>query len=141
MIELKIGTPELEQISKEVEHLEDVKYLVEGMFKVMSDNGGIGLAANQVGILKRIIVINTMTLRQVIINPVIVKRSIKTVNSLEGCLSFPNEQRKVKRSKRVEVVGFDENWRPIRLKMRFLDAMCVQHEIDHLNGITIMDER
>ena len=74
----------------------------------------------------------------IVINPVIVKRSGKIKISKEGCLSFPNTPAKnMQRDNVVVVTGYDENWQPIKKKCKALTAFCIQHEIDHLNGLTI----
>lgn len=138
MIELKKGSFEtLHQKAEDVTNGEDVKDLISAMWKIMFANGGIGLAANQVGSLKRVIIVNTNGFSCAIINPVITKLSGKTKNSKEGCLSFPGKKSTIKRDNLIVVEGFDENWSPIKKKARALSAFCVQHEIDHLNGINI----
>ncbi len=76
-----------------------------------------------------------------IINPVITKTSGKLKLGKEGCLSFPGKRVDMKRDNIVVVEGFDEDWNPIKKKVRALSAFCVQHEIDHLNGITITGRR
>lgn len=138
MLELKKNNFEtLHQKAIDVEFGSDVKELITEMWQIMSDNKGIGLAANQVGVLKRVIVVHTNGFSTAIINPVITKLSGKVKNSKEGCLSFPGKQSAMKRDNIVVVEGFDENWNSIKKKVRALSAFCVQHEIDHLNGINI----
>lgn len=86
---------------------------------------------------KRIIVVNVNQLKQEFINPVIVKtRGSKTL-SVESCLSFPGIQVKMWRYKDIIVEGFDRDWTPIRRKLKGLNACVVQHEVEHLDGITI----
>jgi len=134
---LKEGAPELSQVAEDVEYKEDVANLIADMFDTMHHNSGIGLAANQIGVLKRIIVLKTSKGDVAVINPVIKARTGGPVHSSEGCLSFPGRTVRKRRYKRVVVVGFDENWFPIKLTLRGLDAFCGQHEIDHLHGVTI----
>jgi peptide deformylase len=140
-MKIKTGNFEtLTQVAAEVPHGEDVKAVIDEMWKVMLHNSGIGLAANQVGLLKRIIVVHTNGFTSAIINPVITKESGKLKLSKEGCLSFPGKNIDMKRDNIIVVEGFDENWNPIKKKVRALSAFCVQHEIDHLDGITIVNK-
>ena len=131
------GFPTLSQVADEVILNSDVSDIILYMRNELSKTTGIGLAANQIGCLKRIILMNCSGFMGIVINPVITKRSGNIKNSTEGCLSYPGKQVKVKRDNQVIVEGFDENWQPIKKKCRALTAFCVQHEIDHLNGITI----
>ncbi len=130
-------SPELYQVSAEVPHKHIVNSLVDEMFALMYEKEGIGLAANQVGILKRIIVIDVYGLKSAIINPVITKTKLGMTPSIERCLSFPGAEVMMSRHKMIVVEGFDEAWRPVKFKLRGLASACVQHEIDHLNGVTI----
>jgi peptide deformylase len=134
----KKGAAVLSQIAIEVNHGEDVSDLIKSMRNVLSRENGAGLAANQVGSLCRVVLINTSDFVGTVINPVITKKSDNIVNSKEGCLSFPKKIANVRRSKMVVLEGFDENWNPIKKKLRGFSAFCAQHEIDHLNGITIL---
>jgi len=134
---VKKGFPTLKQVSEIVEHGSDVSKVVNELRDELSKTTGIGLAANQIGSLQRIILMNCNGFMGVVINPVITKRSGKIKNSTEGCLSYPGKQVKVKRDNQIVVEGFDENWHPIKKKCKALTAFCVQHEIDHLNGVTI----
>ena len=134
---LKNNEIELNTVSAEIEHGDDVTKLAADMMDAMIKAKGIGLAANQVGITKRIIVMNTQNYVGCIVNPVITMHVKQDKLSSEGCLSVPGKQVKVKRHPKVVVEGFDENWNPIKVNMKQLSACCVQHEIDHLNGITI----
>lgn len=102
--------------------------------------GGVGLAANQVGETKRIILIQTPTFRQVIINPVIIRKYGGTIMSTEGCLSFPGKRVRVSRHTRVEVEGLDAEGQTIKFNLKNLNAIVIQHEVDHLNGITCIDK-
>ena len=133
------GHPALSTVAKEVPFGEDCSDLIVDMWAVLSDTTGIGLAANQVGVLKRVILINTNGFVQEIINPQIIKGSGKFKISLEGCLSFPDKHVKLKRESMVTVIGYDKYWVPVKKKCRALLANVVQHEIDHLNGINIVD--
>jgi len=120
--------------SIEVKHGKDISDLLDDMWLAST---GVGLAAVQIGVLQRVIIINTPKLQAVIINPVITNRGKQTKMSREGCLSFPGKMVNVKRNNIIEVEGFNADWNPVKFKCRALTAFCVQHEIDHLNGVTI----
>ncbi len=117
---------------------EDVSAFVEHMFVVMRSWGGIGLAANQLAENKRIIAIKIGGFKIAIINPVITLVSNKKHTASEGCLSFGADTELKARYKAITVEGFDVNWKQVKFKLKKLHARCVQHEIDHLNGITIL---
>jgi len=133
----KKGNPVLKQVAQKVPEKENVIALISAMFLTMRSHQGIGLAANQVGELKRVIVIGNSGFNQAIINPVIIKRYGRKGVSCEGCLSYPGKVVKMKRYKQIIVEGFDQDWQPVRFKLKGLNAYIVQHEVDHLNGITI----
>lgn len=133
--------PALSTICNPVDKGEDVTTIVAGMFDLMRKHGGVGLAAPQVGIVKRIIIIEYGAVTTAIINPVITKSPGKIVTSIqEGCLSFPGKRVNLKRHKRVIVEGFNEYWEPVRIDARNFTAFILQHELDHLDGITIQDK-
>lgn len=112
--------------------------LIRQMSQVMYDNKGIGLAGPQVGQLKRVITINTGKGLIGIVNPRIT--SLKgTQTSEEGCLSFPGLFVKVKRAQEVEVEGRDPQAKLIKIKAQGLMSRVFQHEIDHLDGILMID--
>ena len=142
-LELKIrqkGNPMLSTIVDSVFENEDCSDLVDAMFHIMYTKGGIGLAANQIGQPKRIIVMHAKGFKQEFINPVITKFYGGKATSKEGCLSVPGSiASKVNmiRYKQVIIEGFDKNWKPVKRKLKGLAAFCAQHEVDHLNGITI----
>lgn len=139
MYELKLqGDPNLYLKAQEVTQDDEVTDIIRAMFEVVTKHEGVGLAANQVGVLERIILIQTAGFRQVFINPKIVKRYPGKGQSREGCLSHPGVEVKIKRTKRIVVEGFDEYWRPIKRNLVGLPSYVVQHEIDHLNGINIV---
>jgi len=132
------GSEVLSQVAQPISLNENVSEMLLGMWAVLRQHKGAGLAANQVGVLKRIIIVNTKGFAGVIINPVITKRR-GNKRSVEGCLSFPGKRVTMTRSSIITVVGFDEKWQPVKKKLRGFSSFCVQHEIDHLNGITIND--
>ena len=117
----------------------DMTEFFDIMWESMENLHGIGLAAPQIGLAVRMIVVNAGGFKQEIINPVITKH-LGHVTSKEGCLSFPATiavNKPIKRWKQITVQGYDKNWLPIKFKLRGIAAMCVQHECDHLDGITI----
>ncbi len=129
--------PALTSSAKQVEHGANINDLIDSMWALMYSARGIGLAANQVGILDRVVVVHANGFKQELVNPVITKSYGGKVTSKEGCLSFPGVQAKMLRSKQIIVEGFDRDWKPIKRKLKGLAAYCVQHEIDHLDGKTI----
>jgi peptide deformylase len=132
----------LHTVCEPVPHNADLSSVITQMREVMdSDHKGmisVGMAGPQVGVMKRIIIVKYASVDMTIYNPVITDSPGKVVNNIESCLSFPGKQVKVKRSKRVIVEGFDENWDPVKIDARNLLACIFQHEIDHLNGKTIV---
>ena len=132
----------LKKKSREVEVIDEkTKELLEDMVETMHKYDGVGLAAVQVGILKRMIVIDIYDEKTPIIkliNPKIIKtKGEREVE--EGCLSFPNKFAKVKRPVEVVVEGLNENGEKVKIKAVELLAQALCHEIDHLNGITFVD--
>jgi len=124
---------------------EEIKNLVNDMFETMYKKGGVGLAANQVGVLKRVIVIDlhSRTEKQgkeqiVLINPEIVAQEGEIVKE-EGCLSLPGLYRKVKRAAYVKVKAQNLNGEDFEIEGEDLLARALQHEIDHLNGVVFID--
>ena len=139
------GDPILRKISREVEVVDDrIKQLILDMFETMKVNNGVGLAAPQVGVLRRVIVIditgieNEKEEKYALINPVIKKASGEQCAD-EGCLSFPNLFGKVKRSMYVTVEALNENGDKVTINAEGLLAQAIAHEIDHLNGILFID--
>lgn len=131
------GDPILSKVSREVEEVNDkVKQLVQDMFDTMHKADGLGLAAVQVGILKRIVVIDLYdgVSKFVLINPVITKAEGEKVEFEEGCLSFPNQFAKVERYNNVTVEALDLDGKKIKIEASDILAQCIQHECDHLEG-------
>ncbi len=126
----------LRKKAREVEVIDDrIKELALDMMETMHKYDGLGLAAPQVGILKRIIVIDLYEegTQFILINPVIIKQKGEQIVE-EGCLSFPDKFGKVKRPKEVVVEALDIDGKKVRLVGRDLLAQALCHEIDHLNG-------
>ncbi len=103
------------------------------------EEDGVGLAAPQVNVSKRLIVCSDRDNEYVIFNPTIIATSETRKSDFEGCLSLPGLNGKVERFDRVVVTGKDENWDDIEIKARGLMAVVFQHEIDHLNGVLYTD--
>jgi len=135
----KYPDPTLRKKCEEVKEItEDIKKLIEDMIETMVSAPGIGLAVPQIGELKRIIVIH-LTSPQIFINPKIVKKSKETEIIEEGCLSFPGLWLKIRRAKEIEVEALNIKGEKIRIKTSGLPARIFQHEIDHLDGILLID--
>lgn len=116
--------------------------LAQDMIKTMRDADGVGLAAIQVGILKRMLVFDDSPEQnnpRAIVNPVIVKTSESMEVGEEGCLSFPKVYFPVDRHSEIVVEAFDENGNPITIEAEGFGARVLQHEIDHLDGVMILD--
>ena len=130
----------LRKKSKEVETIDNkVRELVMDMLDTMYKNDGVGLAAPQVGILKRIIVYDIGDGPKVMINPVITKMSGKQTCE-EGCLSSPNVFGNVDRPANITVKAFDIEGNVINLKAKELEAVVICHETDHLDGVLFLDK-
>ena len=136
------GDEILRKQSREVEKVDDkIRELLDDMVETMHKYNGVGLAAVQVGILKRVIVIDLYDDKGPIklINPVIIKEKGEQEVE-EGCLSFPNKYAKMIRPKEVTVEALDENGKKIKIQGKDLLAQALTHEIDHLNGIVFIDK-
>lgn len=114
-----------------------LKQLIADMWEVMRYHHGQGFAACQIGVSKRVIVINSNGFRQAFINPRITKHYGGKITVNEGCLSFPGVFVSIVRFKQAIIEGFDEDWQPITRKLKGPAAICAQHEVDHLDGITL----
>ena len=140
---LRIGDDEiLRKVSREIDVIDDkIKTLAKDMIETMHKFDGVGLAGPQVGILKRIIVIDLYEegMQFVLINPVLVSQKGEQEVE-EGCLSFPNKFAKVIRPYEVTVEALDRDGKTIRVKAKELMAQALSHEIDHLNGMVFVDK-
>ena len=134
---LRYGNDEiLRKRAREVEVIDDkIKELAQDMMDTMHKFDGVGLAAPQVGILKRVIVIDLYedNTQYMLVNPIIKKEKGEQVVD-EGCLSFPNQYGKVKRPKSIVVEALDLDGKKVVIKAKDLLAQALSHEIDHLNG-------
>lgn len=126
--------------SKEVENIDNkIRELALDMVDTMYKNDGIGLAAVQVGVLKRIVVYSLEDEINVLINPVITKKT-GTQSEEEGCLSSIDMFGVVDRPMEVHVTAFDLNGKKIKVKAKGLEAIVISHEVDHLDGILFLDK-
>ena len=136
--------PILKQISKNVDQVgKEEQKLMDDMLETMYKADGIGLAAVQVGVLKRIIVMDISKDENkkepmYFVNPIIKNKSIEKSVYSEGCLSVMNQFIEVERPSNCEIEYLDYNGEKKILNASGLLATCIQHEIDHLNGITIL---
>lgn len=133
-----------EKSSEVVDFDKNLRKLVKDMFETMYENDGIGLAGVQVGVLKRILVIHIdndeVNFKSEVINPKIISFSKDTSPMIEGCLSVSGETYEVVRPNEIVVEFQKMDKKTYTLKANGLLAKCFQHEIDHLNGITIVDK-
>ncbi len=147
---VEVPDPRLRQISSPVEVVDDaVRALVADMFETMYDAPGIGLAAIQVGVPKRILVMDRQEPEEadgppvkdprVFINPEILTASDQEVPYLEGCLSVPDQYADVERPDRIRARWLDENGVQHEEELDGLLAVCLQHEMDQLEGILFID--
>ncbi len=135
----------LRQVSQPVEQVgEPEKELMNDMLETMYAANGIGLAAIQIGVPKRIIVMDlskeeNKKLPMYFVNPVITKKNNEKTTYEEGCLSVPNQFAEIDRPSKCEVEYLDYNGNKQNLQAESLLATCIQHEIDHLEGILFID--
>ncbi len=137
--------PILRKISQPIETVNnETKKLLDDMLETMYAAPGIGLAAVQVGILKRIIVIDISKEKEkknpfFLINPEIIFKSEKTSSYEEGCLSLPGYFAEIERPSECRVTYIDYNGKKRELKANGILSTCIQHEVDHLNGVLFID--
>jgi peptide deformylase len=143
-----VGEPVLRQKAQKVRHVDkSIEKLVDDMAQTMREANGLGLAANQVGVLQRVVVIELPYDEEDpqsgklygLINPEIVQASEELVSIEEGCLSIPYYYGAVTRPDAVVVRARDRKWRELKIKATGMLARALQHEIDHLNGVLFID--
>ncbi len=141
-----MGDPVLRERAAEVEEFDDdLRRLVDDMFETMYAAEGIGLAAPQIGISKRIFVLDVRDEedegggRYALINPEIVESSKETDRAPEGCLSIPGLEEVVERPSRIVLRAQDPEGQPVELHGEELLSRAIQHEFDHLNGVLFLD--
>lgn len=135
--------PILRNVSKPVELAEilrpEFQFFLDEMIETMKKDG-VGLAAPQVGINKRFIIVQTKNGPEAFINPKIFSTSLLKTDSEEGCLSIPGVWGIVKRFKKVKVRALNRKGEKVMIKASGLEAVIFQHEIDHLDGILFIDQ-
>jgi peptide deformylase len=134
--------PVLRMRAREVEAFDDdLRRLVERMTGLMQDANGVGLAGTQVGTLQRLFVFqpDAESEPRALVNPEIVERSEETAIDDEGCLSMVGITMPVERALRVTLAAKDEHGEDVRLELEAHPARVVQHELDHLDGVLIID--
>ena len=132
----------LKKRSREVELIDEkIQTLIDDMIETMYKYNGVGLSAVQVGVLKRVVVIDIDdgTGVKILINPKIIKTKGEQEVE-EGCLSFPNQYAKMVRPKEVTVEALDRNGKKITIKAKDLLAQAIAHECDHLDGVVFVDK-
>ena len=134
-----LGSPVLRSQSEEVEEVDDeVRKFIDDLFESMDAAKGIGLAANQVGVTRRVAVVDTQGTRLAMVNPVIVSAEGRSKGE-EGCLSIPDLYADVTRPDHIVLEAMDREGKKYRLEADGLLARAIQHEIDHLDGILFVD--
>ena len=134
------GDPVLRMKAREIEEVDDdVRRLAERMTALMHEAQGVGLAATQVGVLRRLFVFTDASKDRVLVNPVITKRSDQLEVDDEGCLSLRDVLVPVERPVAVTLEGIDADGQTVKLDLEPPSARIVQHELDHLDGVLIVD--
>ena len=140
---LEFPDPRLRTIAKAVERVDDdLRQLIDDMFETMYDAPGIGLAATQVNVHKRLVVMDLSEDKsepRVFINPEFEYLTDEVDQYQEGCLSVPGFYENVDRPQKVKINALDRNGQPFELIAEGLLAVCIQHECDHLNGKLFVD--
>lgn len=133
------GDPILRKKCRQVDKFDDrLAQLIDDMFDTMRKASGVGLAAPQVGLLKRVVVIDIGDGPIELVNPVLVKTAGKQIGN-EGCLSFPNDYEEIERPNYAKVKAFDRNGNKIIVEGTGLKARALCHELDHLDGVLFID--
>lgn len=132
------------KVKRVSEITDDLQTIIEDMAETMYDAPGVGLAANQVGIDKRIVVYDpdadsVQREFQVLINPRIIEYHGSMISEEEGCLSVPDMRCDIRRAERIVVEGQDRDGNPLKFEVEGIPAVILQHEIDHLNGVLILE--
>lgn len=141
LLEIRLeGDPILRQVAKPVDRItKNIRRLIKDMVQTMHEADGIGLAAPQVGVSQRIIVVDTGEEVISLINPVIEQASGAEVD-VEGCLSIPGRRGYVSRASEIVVSGIRPDGKHVRFSVEGYVARILQHEIDHLDGILFTDK-
>ncbi|WNC68563.1 peptide deformylase [Thalassotalea nanhaiensis] len=140
---LRFPDERLRTVASEVTEVnDDIRKITEDMFETMYEENGVGLAATQVNIHQRIVVMDVSDDKSeplVLINPVITEKSGDIMVNEEGCLSVPGSYAKVDRNTEVTVTALDAQGKEFSLQASELLAICIQHELDHLQGVLFID--
>jgi len=142
---IKLPDKRLRLVCEPVKHVDaGIRKLIDDMFETMYKAPGIGLAAIQIGIAKRVITMDLSKKEdnhepQVFINPELVWTSDETAKYEEGCLSIPDYYEEVERPKEIKVKYLDRDGKSREIDAKGLLATCLQHEIDHINGVLFID--
>lgn len=132
----------LRRKAKRIDRVDDTtRNIAISMIKTMLENDGLGLSGNQVGIMKRIIIVSVDGEPKVMINPEIVSMSEETCSMTEGCLSFPGQFYDIDRPIGLTVKYRSMSGKPMLEKYSGLTARCIMHEIDHLDGIVFTERK
>lgn len=138
-----LGSEVLRRRADDIEQVDDeLRSLIRDMFETMYDAEGIGLAGPQVGVSRRVIVVDVQeegAAPFALVNPRVVEQGPATEKGEEGCLSIPGLSALVERPARVVVEGLDERGEPVRIEGEGLLGRCLLHEIDHLDGVLFLD--
>lgn len=136
-----LGSPILRQRADEVARVDDeVRAFIQDLYDTMRASKGVGLAANQVGVTRRVCVVETDEEHSyALVNPVVVERDTAIIKEEEGCLSIPEIFAEVERNARVVVEALGADGAPQRIEGTGLLSRALQHEIDHLDGILFLD--
>ncbi len=139
---LEFPDKRLRTVAKPVENVDDtIRKLVDDMLETMYESKGVGLAATQINVHKRVIVMDTSEDKDAplcLINPEIIEKD-GVEESEEGCLSVPGFYEKVQRAEHIKVRALDKNGESFELEAKELLAVCIQHEMDHLQGKLFVD--
>ena len=134
-----LGSPVLRQRSAEVAAVDaEIQQFIDDLYETMDAAKGIGLAANQVGVARRVAVVGVEEVRLAMVNPVIVQAEGRS-RAEEGCLSIPDLYGEVERAERIVLEALGRDGQPYRREASGLLARAIQHEIDHLDGILFLD--
>lgn len=137
---IKYGHPILRQVAQKYKHKSEIdQNFIDDLIETMKREDGVGLAATQVAVPRRLVVVTDTKELYIILNPVIAARSVKTETEVEGCLSLPGLQGRVERHLKIVVRGLDRFGEPLEITASNLLARVFQHEIDHLNGVMYID--
>lgn len=137
---VKLENPILRRSTEPVEKIDqEIKDLVDLMIQTLIVNGAYGIAAPQVGVSKKITVIDVEGFFQVLLNPQITMKSEELESGVEGCLSVPGVHAEITRSKEITVKATNLDNKPITISGTGLLGRVLQHEVDHLNGTLFID--